>query len=69
MARAMRASGDVKPKAMRVMSLILVFIDSTRPLESPCSIAARIAVWCLTMLRWSFTNAGMKRPRFDAASL
>ena len=50
-ARAMRASGDVNPKAMRVMSLILVFIDSTRPLERPCSMAARIAARCLTMLR------------------
>ncbi len=35
MARAMRALGDLNPKAMRVMSLILVLIDSMRPLESP----------------------------------
>ena len=27
--------GDVKPKAMRVMSRILVFMDSTRPLADP----------------------------------
>ncbi len=59
MAKAFRASGDVKPKAMRVISRILVLMDSMRPLESPCSIDARIAVRCLTMLRCSFTNAGM----------
>ena len=32
MARAMSASGFLKPKATRVMSLILVFMDSMRPL-------------------------------------
>ena len=49
MARAMRASGDLKPKAMRVMSRILVLTDSVRPLDRPCSIAARIDGVCLTM--------------------
>jgi len=34
MARAMRASGDLNPKAIRVMSLILVFIDSTMTSEA-----------------------------------
>jgi len=38
----MRASGDLKPKATLVMRRILVLTDSMRPLESPCSIAARI---------------------------
>jgi hypothetical protein len=33
------------------MSLILVFIDSTRPLESPCSLEASIALRCVTMLK------------------
>ncbi len=60
MARAISALGDVKPKAMRVISRILVLIDSILLLESPCSIEARIAVRYLTMLRWSFTNAGMR---------
>jgi hypothetical protein len=59
MARTIRASGDLNPNAMRVMSLILVFIDSTRPLERLCSIAAR----CLTILRCSFTNAGTRDRR------
>jgi hypothetical protein len=34
MAKAMRAWGDLKPNAMRVMSLIFVFMDSMRPLET-----------------------------------
>src|SRR3954453_9011380 len=38
----MRASGDLKPKATLVMRRILMLTDSMRPLESPCSIAARI---------------------------
>jgi hypothetical protein len=63
MAIAMRASGDLKPKAMRVMSRILVLTDSVRPLDSPCSIAARIdGVWA-TMLFCSFTNAGIRHRR------
>lgn len=69
MARAMRASGDVNPNAMRVMSLILVFIDSTRSLERPCSIAARIAARWLTMLFCSFTNAGIRQRRAQATHL
>lgn len=47
--RAIRASGDLNPKPIRVISLIFVFIDSIRPLESPCSIDARIAARCLTL--------------------
>src|ERR1039457_3369923 len=35
MARAMRAAGLWNPKAIRVMTLILVFTDSIRPLLSP----------------------------------
>ena len=46
MARAMRASGDRNPKAIRVMRRILVLTDSMRPFERPCSIAARIEVRC-----------------------
>ena len=63
MARAMSVSGDVNPKAMRVMTLILVFIDLIRPLERPCSMEARIAVRWVTTLRCSFTNAGRRHRR------
>ena len=45
MAKAMRASGDLNPKATRVISRILVLTDSMRPLDRPCSIAARIEAW------------------------
>ena len=69
MARAMRASGDLNPKAMRVMSRILVFMDSMRPLESPCSMDARIAARCFTMLRCSFTNAGIRQRRAQLTHL
>ena len=54
---------------MRVMSRILVFMDSTRSLERPCSIAARIAVRCLTMLRWSLTSAGIRHRRVQPTHL
>ena len=46
MARAMRASGGLNPNAMRVMRRILVLTDSMRPLDRPCSIAARIDGRC-----------------------
>ena len=68
MARAMSASGDLKPNAMRVMSLILVFIDSTRPLERPCSIQARIAARWLTIVFCSFTNAAIRQRRAQPTS-
>lgn len=61
--------GGSESEAMRVMSRILVFIDSTRPLESPCSITARVAVRWLTMLRWSFTNAGIRQRRAEPTRL
>jgi hypothetical protein len=41
----------LNPNATRVMSRILVFTDSMRPFDSPCSMAARIDAWCLTMRR------------------
>jgi len=59
----MRASGDLKPNANLVISRILVLVDSMRPFESPCSIAARIRGLCLTMLFCSFTNAGIRQRR------
>ena len=55
--------GDLNPNVVRAMSLILVFIDSTRPLERPCSIAARIAVRCLVIDFWSLTNVGILQRR------
>src|SRR6266498_1903321 len=36
MARAISASGDLKPNATRVSRRILVLTDSTSPLDSPC---------------------------------
>lgn len=59
----MSASGDLKPYAMRVISRILVFVDSMRPLDRPCSIAARIRALCFTMLFWSFTKDGIRQRR------
>ena len=62
MARAIRGSGFAKPKAMRVMSRILVLTDSMSPLDRPCSMAARI---------WGgvLDDAALERDeRFDAAA-
>ena len=42
MVRAISGSADLKPNATRVMSLVLVLVDSMSVLERPCSIAARI---------------------------
>lgn len=44
MPRAMRASREEDPKAMRVMSRFLVLADSMRPLDRPGSIEAGISV-------------------------
>ena len=44
MARAIRGSGPWKPKAMRVMRRILVFVDSMRALDRPLSRAASIGL-------------------------
>lgn len=44
-----RAPGDVKPLAIRVVSQIVVFMGSMRPLEGPCSIEAMDVARCLTM--------------------
>jgi hypothetical protein len=54
----MSASGDLKPNATRVMSRILVFTDSMRPLDRPCSMAARIEALCLTIRRCRSTKVG-----------
>jgi hypothetical protein len=56
----MSPSGDMNPNATRVISLIPVFLDSTPPLERPCSMEARIEERCLTMPLWSFTDAGVR---------
>ncbi|CAB4974998.1 unannotated protein [freshwater metagenome] len=69
MARAMSASGDAKPKAMRVMSRILVFMDSMRPHASPCSMKARMASRWPAMDRCSVTKAPMRLGRAPAALL
>ena len=59
----MRASGDLDPNAILVISRILVLVDSIRPLDRLCSIAARILARCLTMLFCSFTNDGIRQRR------
>ena len=43
MASAMSASAEWNPNAIRVISRILVFIDSMRPLDKPWRIVATIA--------------------------
>jgi len=58
MASAMRASGDSNPNAMRVMSRTLVFTDSFRALDRPCSIAARMDGVCSTIVLCSFRKDG-----------
>ena len=63
MARAMRASGERNPKAMRVRSRILVLVDSISPLDRPWSKVASMAARCLTILRCSSTKAGMRQRR------
>ncbi len=67
MSRAMRAGMDRNPNAMRVMSRILVFTDSMRPLDRPFSMAARIDARCLVMLRASLTNGSMRQRRAHAS--
>jgi hypothetical protein len=51
MVRAMSASVERRPKAMRMMSGTLVLTDSMRPLDRPCSIDARIAAG-LPLVAW-----------------
>ena len=63
MAMAMSASGERNPKATRVMRRILVLTDSMRPLDRPCSIAARIEARWFVMDLANFTNAGMRQRR------
>ncbi len=42
---------------------ILVLVDSIKPLDRLCSIAARILAWCFTMLLCSFTHRSPRSPR------
>jgi len=49
MARAMRASGERNPNAIRVSSRILVLVDSISPCDRPCSGAASMAARCLAI--------------------
>ena len=57
----MRASGDLNPNAILVISRILAFVDSIRAFDRLCSIAARILPRCLTMFFCSFTNDGIRQ--------
>jgi len=61
MARAIMVSGDLKPKAIRVRSRILVFVLSTSPLDRRWSRAASIASRCLLMRRPSSTKLGIRQ--------
>jgi hypothetical protein len=63
MARAMRGSGPWNPKATRVMSRILVLVDSTRAFDRPESKAASMAGRCFTMRFCNATKAGMRQRR------
>src|ERR1035438_8229527 len=60
-ARAMSAVGLWKPKAIRVMTLILVFTDSIRPLLSPWSRVAWMLGRCLRIFFPSSVNSGMRQ--------
>ena len=66
MVRAIMASGDVKPKAIRVKRRSLVFVLSTRPFDSRCSRLASIEARCLAIRLASWTNAGMRQHRAQA---
>ena len=63
MAGAMRPSGVLNPNAIRVMSRIVVFTNTIRPLDRPCSMAARIESLRLVILRCRSTNAGIRQRR------
>ena len=64
-----RGQGWTKPKAMRVMSRILVLTDSMSPLDRPWAMEARICARWLTMRRWSLTNDSMRQRRAQATQL
>jgi hypothetical protein len=63
MARAMRGSGPWNPNATRVMSRILVLVDSISALDSPESNAASIAARWRATRRCRVMNAGMRHRR------
>ena len=63
MARAISASGERNPNAIRASSRILVLTDSISPWDRPWSRAASMAWRCLTMRRASSTNTGMRQRR------
>src|SRR5215217_4703089 len=63
MASPMSASGDLKPKAIRVSKRMRVLTDSTRPLDRPCSKLARIPARWSVIDRASLTKAGMRQRR------
>ena len=48
---------------------ILVLMDSIRALDTSCSVAARTLGPGLTMLFWSFTNAGIRDRRAPSIQL
>jgi hypothetical protein len=62
MASPMRAAGLWNPKAIRVMTLILVFTDSIRPLLSPWSRVAWMLGRCWRIFFPSSVNSGMRVP-------
>lgn len=63
MARAIRASGERKPNAMRVISRILVLTDSIRALDRPWSRVASMRARTAVMRRARLTKAGIRQRR------
>jgi len=63
MARAMRASGLVKPKATRVRTRILVLVDSMNPFDRPWSRVALMVLRCLTIRYCRTTDSGIRQRR------
>src|SRR5215211_5758535 len=61
MARAMSASGDLKPNPTRVSRRILVLTASTRPLDRPWVRAAWMSARCRAIALASLTKAGMRQ--------
>jgi retron-type reverse transcriptase len=68
MARPMRAAGLWNPKAIRVMTLILVFTDSIRPLLRPWSRVAWMLGRWLRIFFASWVNSGIRQRRPTRAS-
>ena len=63
MARAMRASAERNPNAMRVIGRILVLTDSIKASDRPCSSAASMRARTAVIRVARLTKAGMRERR------